>query len=54
VLFDRIAEALRRFPAAKFELEFDPVDGHPMRFAYDDPLIDDDQTDLVIEDFKHL
>jgi hypothetical protein len=53
LLFERIEEALRRFPTATFQLEFDPIDGHPTRFAYDDPAIDDDQIDIVVEDFKH-
>jgi hypothetical protein len=54
LLFDRIDEALRRFPTAKFQVEFDPVDGHPIRFSYDDPAIDDDQIAIAVEDFKHL
>jgi hypothetical protein len=54
LLFDRIEEALRRFPTANFLLEFDPVDGHPIRFSYDDPAIDDEEMAIVVEDFKHL
>lgn len=53
-IFDRIEDALRRFPTATFQLEFDPVDRHPTRFAYDDPAIDDDQIHIVVEDFEHL
>jgi hypothetical protein len=53
LLFERIEEALRRFPTVTFQLEFDPIDGHPTRFAYDDPAIDDDEIDIVVEDFKH-
>jgi hypothetical protein len=54
LLFDRIEEALRRFPTATFHLEFDPIDGHPTRFTYDDPAIDDEQESIVVEDFNHL
>lgn len=54
LLFDRIEAALQRFPAATFHLEFDPVDGHPTRFSYDDPAIDDEEESIVVEDFKHL
>jgi hypothetical protein len=54
LLFDWIEEALRRFPTANFHLEFDPVDGHPTRFSYDDPSIEDDGMEVVVEDFKHL
>ena len=54
LLFDRIEEALRRFPTATFHLEFDPIDGHPTRFAYDDPAIDDEEETIVVEDFKYL
>jgi hypothetical protein len=54
LLFDRIEEALRQSPTATFHLEFDPIDGHPTRFAHDDPAIDDDQETIVVEDFKHL
>jgi uncharacterized protein DUF6174 len=53
-LFDSIELALRRFPAANFHLELDPVDGHPIRFACDDPAIDDDQTTIIVVNFKHL
>jgi hypothetical protein len=53
-LFDWIDDALRRYPVKNFHLEFDPIDGHPTRFEYDDPAVHDDQTAIVIEDFEHL
>jgi hypothetical protein len=54
LLFDWIDGVLRRFPRANFTWEFDPVDGHPIRFSYDDPALDDNQKAIVVEDFKHL
>ena len=53
-LFDWINEALKRYPTANFRLDFDPVDGHPMRFEHDDPAVHDDQEVIVVEDFEHL
>jgi hypothetical protein len=54
MLFDRIENALRRFPSAIFQLTVDPVDGHPTRFEYDDPMIDDEQSVIIVRDFEHL
>ena len=53
-LFDQMDQALRRLKAAYFQFEFDPLDGHPTRIAYDDPAIDDDQWVIVVADLKHL
>jgi hypothetical protein len=53
-LFDRIDAALRLYPSATFHWEFDPVDGHPTRFEYDDLGIQDEQSVIIVKDFEHL
>lgn len=54
LLFDRIDAALRRYPSAIFYWKFDPVDGHPMRFEYDDPGSIDEESAILVKDFEHL
>ncbi|MEZ5500260.1 MAG: DUF6174 domain-containing protein [Steroidobacteraceae bacterium] len=51
-LFDWIEKAIRASPAAFFTLEYDSVDGHPVKVELDDPTWEDEQTIIAIESFR--
>jgi len=53
-LFEWIEQELRQHPTANFTLEFDSFDGHPTRFKYVEPSVNDVWMTIVVEEFERL